>query len=83
METKYTYGDEDITLDMMFKIERIATILAEREHRDFDSALAGFLSSDTYRALQQTANTLWAESSEYIADDYQWEKQRKNNKNKN
>ncbi|MDR1339312.1 MAG: hypothetical protein LBK58_04595 [Prevotellaceae bacterium] len=83
METKYTYRDEDITLDMMFKIERIATILAGREHRDFDSALAGLLSSDTYRALQQTDNTLWAESSEYIADDCQREKQRKNGKSKN
>jgi hypothetical protein len=77
METKYTYRGEDITLDMMFKIERVATILAEREHKDFDSALAGFLSSDTYRTLQQTDNTLWAESSEYIADDYQREKQRR------
>jgi hypothetical protein len=83
METKYTYRDEDITLDMMFKIEQIATILAERECKDFDSALAGFLSSDTYRALQQTDNTLWAESSEYIADDYQREKQRKDDNGKN
>jgi hypothetical protein len=77
METKYIYKNEDITLDMMFKIERIATILTKREHKDFDNALAAFLSSRTYRALQQTDNALWAESSEYIADDYQREKQRK------
>jgi hypothetical protein len=75
METKYTYKDEDITLDMMFKIERIVTILTKREHKDFDSAFAEFLSSNTYRILQQTDNALWAESSEYIADEYQLEKQ--------
>ncbi|MDR1022280.1 MAG: hypothetical protein LBK18_07905 [Prevotellaceae bacterium] len=73
METKYTYKGEDITLDMMFKIEHIATILAKREHKNFDAAFVKFLSSATYRALQQTDNTLWAESSEYIADDYQRE----------
>jgi hypothetical protein len=83
METKYTYKGEDITIDLMFKIERIATILAGREHKDFDSALAGFLSSRTYRALQQTDNALWAESSEFIADDYQRENQQKNDKDKN
>jgi hypothetical protein len=75
METKYTYNGEDITLDMMFKIERIANLLAEREEEDFDEALAEFLASATYRALQRTGNALWAESSEYILDEYYREKQ--------
>lgn len=74
METKYTYKGEDITLDMMFKIEHITNILAEREHKDFDTAFAEFLASETYRALQDTDSALWAESSEYIADDCQREK---------
>jgi hypothetical protein len=76
MRTKYIYNDEDITLDMMFKIEHIVNILAKREKKDFDTAFAEFLASDTYRILQNTKNTLWAESSEFIAADYYREKQR-------
>jgi hypothetical protein len=74
METKYTYKEEDITIDLMFKIEHIVNILAERESNTFDTAFAEFLASNTYRTLQQTNNLLWAESSEYIADEYDREK---------
>ena len=74
METKYSYKGQDITTDMMFKIEHIVNILAERENKDFDTVLATFLTSDTYRILQQTDNLLWAESSEFIADEYDREK---------
>ena len=77
METKYSYKGQDITIDMMFKIEHIVNILAERENKDFDTVLSDFLTSDTYHALQQTNNLLWAESSEFIADEYDREKIRK------
>jgi len=74
MGTKYTYKGEDITIDVMFKIEHIVNILAERENKDFDTIFAEFLASDTYKALQRTNNALWAESSEFIADEYEREK---------
>ena len=74
METKYIYKGEDITIDMMFKIEHIVNIIAERENKDFDSAFTDFLASDTYKILQKTDNLLWAESSEFIADEYDREK---------
>ena len=70
METRYTYKGQDITTDLMFKIEHIVTLLAERGNQDFDTALSEFLASKTYHALQQTDNLLWAESSEFIADEY-------------
>jgi len=70
METKYTYKGQDITIDMMFKIEHIVSILAEQENKNFDTVFAEFLASDTYRILQKTDNLLWAESSEFIADEY-------------
>ena len=76
METKYAYKGQDITIDMMFKIEHIVNILAERKNKDFDTVFAEFLASDTYRALQQTNNLLWTESSEFIADEYDREKNR-------
>ena len=74
MKTKYSYKGQDITIDMMFKIEHIVNILAERDNRDFDTVFAEFLVSDTYRILQQTDNLLWAESSEFIIDEYDREK---------
>jgi len=74
METKYSYKGQDITTDMMFKIEHIVNILSGRENKDFDTVLANFLTSNIYRILQQTDNLLWAESSEFIADEYDREK---------
>jgi hypothetical protein len=74
METIYVFNGEDITIDMMFKIEHIVNILAERENKDFDVVYAEFLASKTYNALRNTSNVLWAESSEFIADDYYREK---------
>ena len=74
METKYSYKGQDITTDMLFKIEHIVNILAERENKDFDTILAAFLTSNIYHILQQTDNLLWAESSEFIADEYDREK---------
>ena len=70
METKYNYKGEDITIDMMFKIEQIVNIIAEREKKDFDTAFADFSVSNTYKNLQNTRSLLWAESSEFIADEY-------------
>jgi hypothetical protein len=78
METKYTYNGEDITIDMMFKIEHIVNILAERESKDFDTAFAEFIASNTYKALQRTNNALWAESSEFIMAEYEREKDKIN-----
>jgi hypothetical protein len=75
MTTKYTYNGEDITIDMMFKIEHIVNILAESENKDFDMVFAEFVASGTYRNLQKTNNLLWAESSEYIADEYNRERE--------
>jgi hypothetical protein len=74
MNAKYIYKGQDITIDMMFKIEHIVNIMAEREKKDFDTAFADFLDSNTYGILQQTDNLLWTESSEFIADEYEREK---------
>ena len=74
METKYSYKGQDITIDMIFKIEHIVHILTKRDGKDFETVFAEFLVSDTYRILQQTDNLLWAESSEFIVDEYDREK---------
>ena len=74
METKYIYKGQDITIDLMFKIEHIVNIIAERENKDFDTAFSDFLASNTYKILQKTDTLLWVESSEYIVDEYDREK---------
>ena len=70
MNGKYLFKDEDITTDVLFKIEHICTILAERETIPFDKAYEAFISSDTYKILKRTGNLYWAESAEFLADEY-------------
>jgi hypothetical protein len=74
METKYSYKGQDITIDLMFKIENIVNILVKRENKGFDTIFAEFIASNTYNILQQTNNLLWTESSEFIVDEYYREK---------
>ncbi len=70
MVNKYVYKDEDITLDVIMKIESIIRIISEREHRSFDDCYADFATSNTYQALQNTETLMWAESTEFIVDEY-------------
>ena len=74
METKYTYKEQDITMDIMIKIEHIVNIIAKREKKKFDTAFAEFLASKAYLILQEPSNLFWTESSEFIADEYYREK---------
>ena len=75
MNGQYIFRGQDITTDILFKIEQIASILAEKEHILFDSAYEMFISSDTYSILKRIENLYWAESAEFIVDEYCREKQ--------
>jgi hypothetical protein len=46
----------------------------EKDHIPFDDAYEAFISSDTYNILKRTNNLYWAESAEFIADEYYREK---------
>ena len=70
MKNIYVFKDQDITTDIMFKIEHISNILAEKEHISFDNAYEKFIQSNTYNALKRINNLYWAESAQYIADEY-------------
>ena len=70
MQAKYLYKGEDITTDIVFKIEHIVSIIAEKEKIPFEKAYLGFLNSNTYKALQKTSSLMWTESAEFIVDDY-------------
>ena len=70
MKGKYFFNGEDITLDVLFKIEHIVTLLAEKESKSFNDAYEAFLDSNTYAILKRTHNLYWAESAEFLVDEY-------------
>ena len=51
-------------------------ILSEKTNESFEKVLEKFYKSRTYKALQNTQSTLWAESSEFIVDEVlrEWNK---------
>jgi hypothetical protein len=74
VKDKYIFKEQDITTDVLFKIERIISIISEKEYISIDDAYAMFVSSNTYNILQRTDNLYWAESAEFIVDEYYREK---------
>lgn len=70
MEDRYVYRGQDITVDVFMKIEKTIRLIAEREERGFDACYCDFLSSKTYEVLLDTESLLWAESSEFLRDEY-------------
>ena len=55
----------------------VIDIIKERSHLSFQDAAGAFYHSKTYQALQNTENTLWAESAGYIADRFYEEQEQK------
>jgi hypothetical protein len=74
IKQKYVYKGKDISFTVICKIEQVVTLLAEKETGDFDDVHAEFLVSNTYNALQEPRSLLWAESAEFIVDEYYREK---------
>ncbi len=74
MKDKYIFKGQDITTDVLFKIEQITSILAEKNNISFDDAYTEFISSNTYNILKRVDNLYWAESAEFLSDEYCREK---------
>jgi len=70
MKGKYIYKDQDITTDLLFKIEQIVNIIAKIEQSSFEEAYEKFASSETYNIFKRTDNLYWAESAEFLVDEY-------------
>ena len=68
---EYTYHNQNITIDILMKVEQIVRILSERFGKSFDEMLGIFYASKTYQALKNTESCMWAESAEFIADDFE------------
>ena len=56
--------------EKIFQIRDVIDIIMEKSNLSFPDAMGKFYHSKTYKALQNTENTLWAESAGYIADRY-------------
>ena len=70
---KYMWNNQDITLDILMKIEQVVRILSESLKKPFDEMLRLFYNSKTFRALKNTQSEMWAESAEFIADEFERE----------
>jgi len=70
----YSYHNQDITIDMLMKFEEVTRILAGLLKKPFDEVLGLFYTSKTFAALRNTESCMWAESSQFIADEYLREK---------
>lgn len=73
-EGKYFFNGKDITMNICIQIRDVVDIIQEETGMSFPDAIVAFYHSKTYKALQNTENTLWAEYAEYIADRYFEEK---------
>lgn len=69
----YIWNNQDITIDILMKIEQVVRILSEKLKKPFDEQLKDFYKSRTFRALKNTQSEMWAESAEFIADEFERE----------
>ena len=74
MSSIYEFNGKDITMNVCIQIRAVMDILQERLNISFEDAMLMFYQSETYIILQQTENGLWAESAEYIVDQFLTEK---------
>jgi hypothetical protein len=59
---------------VFIKTEHVVSLIADYEHVSFDDAYREFVDSQTYTALVNATTLLWAESAEFILDEYCREK---------
>ena len=69
MEGKYFFNGKDISMNLYIQIRDVVDIIMEKSHLSFPDAMGKFYHSKTYKALQNTENTLWAESAQKRSKD--------------
>lgn len=74
MLNRYIYKGEDITLDIIMKIEHVVRLIGQKSGNEFDECLYEFYKSRVYEALIQTGSLMWSESAEFIVDEFFREK---------
>ena len=69
----YVFNGKNITMNICIQIRAVVDIIQERLNMGFVEAVDQFYSSKTYELLQDVKNGFWAESPEYIADQFMQE----------
>ena len=67
---------KDISVNVCIQIRDVVGLISKKEGISFPDAAYLFYASDTYRVLQDTENGFWAESAEFIVDQYYEEKEK-------
>ena len=80
MINRYLYKGQDITLDIIMKIEQVVRLISEQTQKSFDDCLYEFYQSKVYEALQKTGSLMWCESAEFIVDEFFREKSKEDRK---
>lgn len=70
MQNRYLYRNEDVTLDVIIKIEHVVRLISKETGKAFDDCLLDFYQSKVYEMLQKTGSLMWIESAEFITDEY-------------
>lgn len=70
MFSKYIYKGENITLDIIIKIEQVARLISKYTNKSFDDCLCDFYNSKSYEALEKTSSLMWSENAEFIVEEY-------------
>lgn len=64
------YKGQDVTLDILTQTEKVVRLISDKQGRSFDDCLLDFTASRTYKALQNPMSVMWAESAQFITDEY-------------
>lgn len=70
MYDKYMYKGENITFDILIKIEQVVKLIEKYSNRSFDDCLCDFYHSNVYEALRKPDSLMWSENAEFIVDEY-------------
>jgi hypothetical protein len=70
VKDKYIYKGKDISFLVIRKIEQVVYIIADKENVSFEEAYSKFLTSQTYKSLQNTRTLMWFENAEFIVGEY-------------
>ncbi|WP_195466069.1 hypothetical protein [Anaerostipes hadrus] len=69
-DNKYLFNGKDISMNIYIQIRAVVNIIMDRTKKPFIDSVSDFYNSETYKELQQTENGFWAESPDYIADEF-------------
>lgn len=69
-DNKYLFNGKDISMNIYIQIRAVVNIIMDRTKKTFIDSVSDFYNSETYKELQQTENGFWAESPDYIADEF-------------